>query len=553
MPDATYDAIIIGGGNKGLVCAMYLQKYGGLNTAIFESRHEVGGSWASEESAAPGFICNTHAADIGDFYVRILERDFPQFTERGCVHVPYQVAYGTIFQEDHTCIAIYSPISSDPSQEKSAGEISRFSKRDADSWLTLFALWEEHVKEATFGKWFHEPVPASFSEPDEFERSLFKFFADPRARKIGADPSWLVKSPLELARDIFESDELIGGLLRITHSGAGLDPLLSGAGVTFLFQLLWLLYFGHWKGGTHSAAHAAYKCYIEEGGKVFTESEVEKVLIKDGKAYGVRLLDGTEVMAGKAVISTLDPFTLCFKFVGREYFDPITVRRVEGLSRWRITAAWQQWAIHELPRYKAAEFCPDIDKTGWLVLGNKDVYGMVRNHAQRSMNMQPDELNPVIYAPTITDSTMAPPGKHYCGTEDFVLGADQLSEKEWREYKKEFNEKMMETWHEYAPNMTWDNVVGCSPDMPIDCCNVRQTAPTGNWATIDLIPSQVGRWRPVPELARHKIPGISGLYATGAAWPPTACASASQGYTCYKVIVEDFNLERFWEKKGYSY
>ncbi len=553
MPDAKYDAIIIGGGNKGLVCAMYLQKYGGMDTAILESRHELGGSWASEEISVPGFVCNTHACDIGDFYDKILKRDFPQFSKLSGEHVPYQVAYGTVFQEDHTCIAIYSPLSLDPAQEKSAGEISRFSKRDADSWLTLFSLWEEYLKEAIFGKWFHEPVPASFSEPDEFERSLFKFFSDPRARKIGADPSWLVKSPLELGRDLFESDELIGGLLRVAHSGAGLDPLLSGAGVTFLFQLLWLLYFGHWKGGNHSPAHAASKTFIEEGGKVFTETEVEKILIENGRAIGVRLSDGTEVAAKKLVISTLDPYTLCFKFVGREYFDPITVRRVEGLSREQVTAVMYHWAIHELPHYKAAEFCPDIDKTGWLVLGTKDPYAMVRNHAQRTMNMQPDELNPVIYSPTITDATLTPPGKHYCLIEDFVLGADKLSDKEWREYKKGYARKSIEAWQEYAPNMTWDNIIGYAPHTPLDCCNVMQTAPTGNWATIDLIPSQMGRWRPVPELARHKVPGIAGLYATGGAWPPTACASASQGYTCYKVIVEDFKLDKFWVENGYSY
>ena len=43
MADAQYDAIVIGGGNKGLVTAMYLTKYGGMKTAVFEARHEVGG------------------------------------------------------------------------------------------------------------------------------------------------------------------------------------------------------------------------------------------------------------------------------------------------------------------------------------------------------------------------------------------------------------------------------------------------------------------------------------------------------------------------------
>jgi len=43
MPDATYDAVIIGGGNKALAVGMYLQTYGAMDVAIFERRHEIGG------------------------------------------------------------------------------------------------------------------------------------------------------------------------------------------------------------------------------------------------------------------------------------------------------------------------------------------------------------------------------------------------------------------------------------------------------------------------------------------------------------------------------
>ena len=38
-----YDAVIIGGGHNGLVCACYLAA-GGLKVAVFERRHVVGGA-----------------------------------------------------------------------------------------------------------------------------------------------------------------------------------------------------------------------------------------------------------------------------------------------------------------------------------------------------------------------------------------------------------------------------------------------------------------------------------------------------------------------------
>ena len=43
MADLTFDAVIVGGGNKGLMLAMYLMKYAGMSVGIFERRHEIGG------------------------------------------------------------------------------------------------------------------------------------------------------------------------------------------------------------------------------------------------------------------------------------------------------------------------------------------------------------------------------------------------------------------------------------------------------------------------------------------------------------------------------
>ena len=117
MADKSFDAIIIGGGNKGLVTALYLAKYGGMEVAIFEKRHELGGGWSSEEGPAPGFISDTHATTIGGFYKKVLDWDFPDFAEKGGQWVPYEVALGAIFEEDHSCIPIYGE-HNDPTQEK---------------------------------------------------------------------------------------------------------------------------------------------------------------------------------------------------------------------------------------------------------------------------------------------------------------------------------------------------------------------------------------------------------------------------------------------------
>ena len=66
MADASYDVVMVGGGNKGLVAAMYLTKYGGMSVGIFEDRPELGGSWDTQEAVAPGFPTNICAHTQGN-------------------------------------------------------------------------------------------------------------------------------------------------------------------------------------------------------------------------------------------------------------------------------------------------------------------------------------------------------------------------------------------------------------------------------------------------------------------------------------------------------
>ena len=49
----TYDAIVVGGGHNGLVCAAYLAK-AGRSVLVLERRHVLGGAAVSEQ-VFPGF------------------------------------------------------------------------------------------------------------------------------------------------------------------------------------------------------------------------------------------------------------------------------------------------------------------------------------------------------------------------------------------------------------------------------------------------------------------------------------------------------------------
>ena len=545
MADKSFDIVIIGGGNKGLVAGMYLQKYGGLDVGIFEHRHELGGGWSSEESAAPGFIADHHSTDFTFAHCEVLEQDFP-FNERGFKFLPYSVSAGGIFLEDNEQYLMYSSFY-DKTQEKTAKSIARLNERDAEMWLKMYDAWDTVARDCILRSHMHTPAlkyPEQAWEMDETERLL----AHPKVKALGVDPSFIMRSSLEVGRDMFESDALIASLLRITHSWLGTSPDNGGGGLAFLFAPFVALECGGVYGGTHTAAHAGYKCFIEDGGKSYAQHTGEKVLVENGRAVGVKLVDGTEIEARKAVISTLQPSQLVFELTDPEMWSRRIRRRVAHLSKWQITITWYTWALHEAPHYaEACKINPDIDKTGWLSIGTKDPNALITNHCKRYLGIDVgiDDENPSLivcnHPVSEGDTARVPSGKTSILTEDFILAANRKSEDEWREYHKRHAEYVMKLMGKVAPNMTWDNVIDYTPQSPFHCARLSNMAPEGNWATIDNIPSQLGRWRPIPELARHTTP-IKGLYGTGAGWHHSGGAFASQGYNCYKVIAEDLGL-----------
>ncbi len=150
------------------------------------------------------------------------------------------------------------------------------------------------------------------------------------------------------------------------------------------------------------------------------------------------------------------------------------------------------------------------------------------------------------------DETRAPAGKHKYTSETFVIPAYAISEKEWLEYKRTKPIIEQKIWESYAPNMTWDNIIACWVNSPYDNRRLINTGPAGEEHIISDPPSQVGSYRPIPDLARHRTP-IKNLYATGTAWPPKGLAACWQAYNCYKIMAQDYGLRKPWDEKGRPY
>jgi beta-carotene ketolase (CrtO type) len=547
MPDATYDAVIVGGGTKALFLAMYLIKYGGMSVGIFERRHEIGGCLATEETSAPGFRGNTHATIITPLYYPPLYRDFPEFWEYGAQSDQYLVADGAVFRNNNTCLTIYSE-KHDPTQERTATEIARFSPRDAEKWLKLWKLMQSDeaqrvVLEALF-------TPAEMRRtPEALERQVTLY---PKLVEADFEPDSLVlaASYLRCAKELWESKELQYCIMRFVLTQR--DVSETGVGQEMFSFTASLPTIGFARGGTHQIAHAAHQILVQSGCKFFTHCHVDKVIIENGTATGIRLADGSRIAARKLVVSTLNPAQLCFDLIGREYLDQRTVRRVEALESSFLCLMWYSFALREAAKYEAAAFNTDINETFWLGLAeDADPEHIAREcHYQRLGKFPPlEDYCPAITCNSLVDPAYAPPGMHVAHSEQLGLPAPTYTERQWLEVKRKYLQDLLAVWQRHAPNMTWDNIIGVDTNSPYDALRTKNLGPNGNMAVLDCSLYQRDANRPTPELANHRTP-IKNLYATGSAWSPGGWAASPESYNCYKIIAGDLGLGKPWGETG---
>jgi phytoene dehydrogenase-like protein len=84
-------------------------------------------------------------------------------------------------------------------------------------------------------------------------------------------------------------------------------------------------------GGAFSLPRAFTRALKDAGGELRLETSVDKILIEDGRAIGVRLADGTEARS-RYVISNADPEMTLGKLVGREHLSPRLRRKLDDVT-----------------------------------------------------------------------------------------------------------------------------------------------------------------------------------------------------------------------------
>ena len=206
MADAVYDAVVIGGGHHGTIIACYLQ-YAGLQTAVFERQHELGGGACGEKSLLPGFLMNPCAHGVR-FYAHPAYHDF-KLWEKGLIHIFPNTGSGAIFDSE-ACVVTYpawvvaDAITgraefSSANVDKTYREIARFSERDAETAQILLQKFRHLWRAAYTEAMFNPPTP--WGEKDAIERAL-------EHPEYGLDPRYQFMTTRAIAYDLFGSEEM---------------------------------------------------------------------------------------------------------------------------------------------------------------------------------------------------------------------------------------------------------------------------------------------------------------------------------------------------------
>jgi beta-carotene ketolase (CrtO type) len=543
MSDARFDAAIIGGGHHATIIACYLAR-AGLSVIVLERSRHLGGGACSSEGPAPGFLMN-HCSHWTRFYGHPAYRDF-SLHEEGLRYVFPRENEGMIFDDGSSFIGysayrVVDPETgrqerSDESVKRTWEQIARFSPRDADTYLQLLDAYETHWRQAFRRHRFSVPPP--WGTPDPLEELL-----DVPGSRL--EPVHQFMTLGQAACDFFESTELRILFMRAatTSTGCfsddvpGLQGLVHCLPLALSFEPPAIAI-----GGSQAITDALVSAGRKLGVEYRTESEVAGIVVERGRAVAVELADGSRVAADLVVSNVGAPITV-LRLLRDLDVDERLRRRLRNVHYDRGQLLWANLAIHEPPDYRAELDNPGVGMQPRLYWGAKDLdYLTLRYQSEIFLHGFASRPYVLCSVDSFWDETRAPSGEHIVGVEEFSAPKRLFSSARWREIKEAFIGNLLREWQLYAPNMVRENIEAVRVYSPDDIERERPNMIEGGYSTGSSIASQLGRFRPVPELTGYRLL-LDNVYDCSANLHSGPGIGRGSSYNCFQEIARDLRLE----------
>jgi phytoene dehydrogenase-like protein len=439
---ARWDAIVIGAGHNGLVCAAYLAR-AGRRVLVLERREAIGGAALTEE-VFPGFRFSVFSYVVSLLRPEIIRE--LDLARHGLQVLPLESTFTPL--PDGNYLAQWSDL------DRNRREIARHSPRDAeayDEFGRLMHLMARAVKPLLA---MAPPDPASWRPRDLLGLArLARHLRGLGREQLCALHRLLTMSAADWLDEWFECEPL-----KATKSASGIIGTLAGPRSPGTAYVLLHHYMGEldgefraWgfaRGGNGSVSGAIAAAARAAGAEIRTGAPVARVLIERGRAAGVALESGEEIRA-RRVVSNADPRRTLLSLVGEAHLPPEFAAAI-GRYRYRGSSGKVNLALAELPDFTALPGAGPHLRGAISVSPSVDYLERAFDEAKYGEFSRRPYLDVVI--PTLLDPQMAPPGRHVMSV--FVQYAPYRLNGGWTDARREaFGDAVVDTLAEYAPNL----------------------------------------------------------------------------------------------------
>lgn len=496
-----YDAIIIGAGHNGLVAAALLARKG-RKVLVLEARDHVGGM-------------------LGDAGFRVAPLPYalrPEIISQLGLN-PQLVGTSTpvetiSFNPDGAPVTVL------------AGRASGVDANMAQAYATLHARLGRQAR--ALGVMMLQPPPglgkASFSEMAGLAKMALKM------RLLGKTEMRdllriILSNVWDLLGDEIGDGPLAGTLAMDATLGGAMGPRSPGTVLTLLYRMASQSSHGHGlrvmpEGGPGALVKALTECVTSAGGEIRTGAPVEKILVEQDKAAGVRLQSGEEIAAA-TVLSNASPRVTLLTLLGVEHLDGEFVRRCRNMASNGMVSRLD-FDIADMPSLR----------------GGVEIGSGQRLVAAPAMQAIETAFNAAKYGGLpdrpVLEATFDGSANRLCVSAQFT--PHDLKGGWTDDAKAKLASSVLEVLEQALPGLS-SAVTGSRVMSPVDI-ETGYGAAGGHWHHGELRVDQLLMLRPFDGAAQYRMP-VKGLYLCGAGAHPGGDISGAQGFNAARAALRD--------------
>ncbi|SCF92840.1 NAD(P)/FAD-dependent oxidoreductase [Streptomyces sp. Cmuel-A718b] len=512
------DAVVIGSGPNGLVAANLLAD-AGWSVEVLEAQDEPGGAVRSDRGVHPEYVNDLFSsfyplAAASPVLARLeLHRQGLRWS-----HAPQVLAHPLL---DGRCAVL------DRDRSATAAGLDRFAPGDGDGWLGLCDIWDR--------------------VGDGIVSALFSPFPPVRAGAVLA-ARLRAAGGLRLARSLvlpvrrLGEEEFAGEGGRLLLAGnalhADLAPEAAGSGgFGWLMSMLGQFHgFPAPVGGAGALTAALVGRLRSRGGSVRCGQRVTEVVVRGGRAVGVRTESGEAVPARRAVLADVSAPSLYGSLVAAEHLPG---RLLDDMRRfqWDFATFKVDWALNGPVPWSSAPAA----RAGTVHLA-EGVDELTRCASQIARGLVPDRPFLLMGQMTTADPTRSPPDTqsawaytHVPHTVKADAGPDGLTGRWGAGEQQRMADRMEARVERYAPGFRSRiraRRILAPPTLQAADANLQNGAINGGTAAMH----QQLVFRPVPGTGRPETP-VKGLYLASASAHPGGGVHGAPGANAARAAI----------------